>query len=133
MKKIGKFMGTFFPKLKLVSQTFNSQSKFDQTERINNDPYIYKDKVIPGSIKVVLDTMEEIEKEWEKFTLPYILVQSGVDKMIDPFVGIDFEKGCSSKDGTIIYCKEMWHAIFGEDELPEIVKIIEKWMQERTK
>ena len=31
MKKVGKFMGTFFPKLKLVSQSFDSQSKFNQS------------------------------------------------------------------------------------------------------
>ena len=133
MKKVGKFIGTYFPKLKLVNQTFNNQSKFDQTERINADPNIYKDKVIPGSVKVVLETMEEIEKEWSKFGLPYILIQSGVDKMVDPFAGIDFEKTCVSKDGTVIYCKDMWHAVFGEDELPEIVKILEKWLKERVK
>ena len=60
LKKLGKLMGTLFPKLKVIGQTFNSQSKFDQTERINADPYIYKDKVVPGSIKVVLESMEQI-------------------------------------------------------------------------
>lgn len=57
MKKVGKFIGTHFPKLKLIGQTFNSQSKFDQSERIEKDELIYKDKVVPGSIKVVLEAM----------------------------------------------------------------------------
>ncbi len=86
-----------------------------------NDPYIYKGKVIPGTIKVVLDLMEEIEQEWQKFAAPFILIQSGIDKAVDPFQGIDFEKKCSSKDKTVIYFKDMWHAIFGEDELPDVI------------
>lgn len=33
------------------------------------------------------------------------MIQSGVDKMVDPFLAIDFEKECSSEDKTVIYCK----------------------------
>lgn len=59
--------------------------------------------------------MEEIEKEWSKFTLPFLLIQSGVDKMVDPFLGIDFEKESSSKDKTVVYWKDMWHSVYNED------------------
>lgn len=58
MKKIGKLIGSWFPTAKLVNQTFTSMTKYDQTQRILDDPYIYKGKVIPGTIKVVLDLME---------------------------------------------------------------------------
>lgn len=29
MKKIGKAMGTWFPRLKLINQTFDSMTKYD--------------------------------------------------------------------------------------------------------
>lgn len=74
---------------------------------------------MPGSVKVILNAMEEVENEdWSKFTNPYILIQSGTDKLIDPFAAVDFEKQCGSKDKTVIYCKDMWHSIFGEEEFP---------------
>lgn len=60
MKKIGKTMGSWFPRLKLLNQTFDSATKYDITSVYENDPYLYKGKIIPGSIKVVLDLMEEI-------------------------------------------------------------------------
>lgn len=60
MKKIGKFIGSWFPTVKLTNQVFTSMTKFNQTDRIMADPYLYKDRVIPGSVKVVLDMMEGI-------------------------------------------------------------------------
>lgn len=49
--------------------------------------------------------MEEAEKEWSKFSNPFIMIQSGTDKLVDPFLAVDFEKQCQSKDKTVIYCK----------------------------
>ena len=91
MKKLGWLMGKVFPKLLLVPQTFNQQTKRDSSERIQNDPFVYKDKVVPGSIKAVLEAMESTESRWKEFTTPYILIQSGCDKLVDPFQAIDFE------------------------------------------
>lgn len=75
--------------------------------------------------------MEELEKKYEKFNHPFILIQSGVDKMVDPFLALDLEEQCSSKDKTVIYCKDMWHAIFGEEEIEDIVPIVSNWLEKR--
>lgn len=114
MKKVGWLIGAVLPRMKLVNQTFGNQNKLDVMDRINADPYVYKDKVVPGSVKVVLDAMSNSEKDWGKFDRPFIMVQSGVDKLVDPFQAIDFEEACKSKDKTVIYCKNMWHSVFCE-------------------
>jgi hypothetical protein len=57
MKKVGKLIGYLFPTFKVVDQKFDGMTKYDQTQRILDDPYVYKGKVIPGTIKVVLDLM----------------------------------------------------------------------------
>jgi esterase/lipase len=72
-------------------------------------------KLYQAALRWFLDLMEEIEGEWDKFTSPFILIQSGMDKSVDPFLGIDFEKACKSKDKTVIYFKDMWHTVFAED------------------
>jgi alpha-beta hydrolase superfamily lysophospholipase len=51
---------------------------------------------------------------------------------VDPFQAIDFEKQCGSKDKTVIYFKDMWHAIFGEDELPDVIEAVSEWMAPRV-
>jgi hypothetical protein len=58
MKKIGKFIGSWFPNLKLLNQTYTDMSKYDRSEVVINDPYAYTGKVVPGTIKVVLEMME---------------------------------------------------------------------------
>lgn len=54
MKSIGKFIGTWFPSLKLMEQTYTNMTKYYQGDRMQKDPYVYNGKVIIGSIKVVL-------------------------------------------------------------------------------
>lgn len=132
MKKVGRFIGTWFPKIKLVDQKFTEGCKYDQTKLMMEDPYVYKGKVIPGSIRALLEGMEEIETEWAKFTLPFLLIQSGTDKMVDPFLGIDFEKESPSKDKTVVYFKDMWHSIYNEDEMPQVVEAASQWLSQRV-
>ena len=60
MKKVGWLMGKVCPRLLLVSQTFNDQNRLDPMDRINADPWVYKDKVVPGSITAVLEAMETL-------------------------------------------------------------------------
>lgn len=115
MKKIGKLLGAWVPRLKIVNQNFGGATKYDQTDRMLKDPHFYNGKVVPGTVKMVLDFMEEIQGEWDKFSSPFILIQSGVDKSVDPFLGVDFQKACKSKDKTVIYFKDMWHTVFAED------------------
>jgi len=38
---------------------------------------------------VVLNAMDEVSMLYSKFTLPYILFQAGVDKLVDLFAPLD--------------------------------------------
>jgi alpha-beta hydrolase superfamily lysophospholipase len=60
MKKIGKAIGYFFPKLKLTPQG-EDDTKYDVSEIVKADCLNYNDRNIPGTIRVVLNAMEEIE------------------------------------------------------------------------
>lgn len=55
MKKVGKVIGYFFPKLKLTKQG-TDDCKYIIKER----PLNYNGRNIPGSIRVVLNALEEI-------------------------------------------------------------------------
>lgn len=58
-------------------------------------------------------------------------MQSGCDKLVDPFLAIDLERESKSEDKTVVYFKDMWHAIFGEEELPDVVKVLTGWLRPR--
>jgi alpha-beta hydrolase superfamily lysophospholipase len=75
--------------------------------------------------------MEEVSELYHEFDSNYILFQAGVDKLVDLFAPLDLEKQCKSKDKTTIYCKDMWHSVFMEDEIDEIWSICVDWLIKR--
>jgi hypothetical protein len=46
---------------------------------------------------------------------PYLAIQGGIDRSVDPFAPIDLEKKSKSNDKTTLYYKEMWHDILVEE------------------
>jgi hypothetical protein len=52
----------------------------------------YTGKIIPGTIRTVLNAMEEVSTEYHQLKTPYILFQSGSDKLVDVFAPLDLEK-----------------------------------------
>jgi len=77
------------PKMKFISQAFTSSTKYDTTKAQFANPYLYNGKHIPGSVRVALTAMEEIEKSYSQFSNDYILFQGGVDKSVDLFAPLD--------------------------------------------
>jgi hypothetical protein len=88
MKKIGKLVGYFFPKLKLTEQG-EDDTKFRVKEIVEMNTLNYMGRNIPGTIRVVLNAIEEVENSYHMFSTPYIVFQSGIDKMVDPFAPLD--------------------------------------------
>lgn len=130
MKKVGKVIGYFLPKIKLTKQG-DDDTKYDVSDLVLANPYNYNGRNIPGTIRVVLNAMEEIEQCYHLFDTPYILFQSGVDKLVDPFAAIDLERACKVKDKTTIYMKDMWHSIFMEEGIEHVVNLAIEWLQQR--
>ena len=59
MKKLGKAIGYFFPKLKLTSQKYDD-FRYAMQPTYKNNNLVYNGRNIPGSIRVVLNAIEEI-------------------------------------------------------------------------
>lgn len=57
MKKVGKLIGYFLPKIKLTYQSFTSSTKYNTEKIVKENPYFYNDRHIPGSVRVALNAM----------------------------------------------------------------------------
>ena len=62
---------------------------------------------------------------------PYLFIQSGNDKLIDPFQAINIEDTSPSKDKKTVIIFEMWHSIWFDDKAGDVIKIIEEWLDSR--
>lgn len=43
------------PNLKIMDQKFTDGTKFNQSDTIRSDPHSYTGKIVPGTIRVVLN------------------------------------------------------------------------------
>lgn len=87
-----------------ANPTFDSASKnplVGESSAVN--PLNYTGKVIPGSVKAVLNGFDISEKTFSQFHTPFVVIQGGIDKLVDPFAAFDLEKESPSKDKTLIF------------------------------
>lgn len=77
-KKFGKALGFICPRMRLFKDKFDSGTKYNMKERIEKDPNVYNDGAVPGSIRVILNAMDEVAEKYKEFNVPYILFQAGV-------------------------------------------------------
>ena len=56
----------------------------------------------------------------------------GVEKLVDPFIGEDMMKECVNvQDKEYLYYENVWHNIWGEDEIHEIIPKMVQWINKR--
>jgi hypothetical protein len=62
MKQLGKAIGYLFPTLQFIEPKFTDGNKYKMDKHIRADERNYTGKVVPGSVRTVLNAMDEISK-----------------------------------------------------------------------
>lgn len=89
VKQCAKIFGYFFPTTKTIPFQYQVMNKYDCTKHHTEDAHNFLDGLIPGTLRIAMNAMEETSQLYGNFSAPYILFQGGVDKIIDPFAPID--------------------------------------------
>ncbi|KRX02516.1 hypothetical protein PPERSA_11856 [Pseudocohnilembus persalinus] len=131
-KKIARCIGSFLPRIRTVPQSRGQSSKNPQiSEDAEKNPYIYTGKVIPGSVKTILDLTDLCYESYEKLTTPFLVIQGGMDKLVDSDLAKELIQRSPSKDQTVFFYEDLWHSVILEEEYPDIVQKIQEWLRER--
>ena len=69
-----------------------------------------------------------ITAEAGKISLPFIVVQGGEDKLVDPVGSKMLYDKASSKDKTIKFYDGLYHEVFNETERARVLKDVEAWL-----
>jgi len=104
-------------------------SKYRLDEYLKTDPYIYKEGMWTATAWTMLATMLNFAKQFKNLETPYLLVQSGMDKLVDPFLSVDLERVSPSKDKTTVIIQDMWHNVWFDEKKEDIMKIVEEWLE----
>jgi hypothetical protein len=98
MKKIGRFLGWIAPRVHLSFEpSSNDITKYNCDQQLRNDPF-YEKTLVPGSITIILDAMDELSQLYQTFEVPFLAIQGGMDKSVDLFGSIDLLTESPSKD-----------------------------------
>jgi acylglycerol lipase len=93
-----------------------------------NDPLVFHGRT-PARLAIeLLRKTRDIAKVAEKITLPVIVVQAEIDRLLDPKGAQIFYDKAGSKDKTLKVYKGFYHEVFNEPGKDLVFGDIEKWL-----
>jgi acylglycerol lipase len=107
---IGKILSVLTPKAGLL--TLDATSISSDPEVVTayaNDPLVFHGKTPARLAAELLKAMVRVTAETDRIALPFIVVQGGEDKLVDPAGAQLLYDRASSKDKTIKVYKGLYH------------------------
>ena len=126
---IGKLLSVLAPKAGVLALDVNGISRDPQVVTAYvNDPLVFHGKTPARLAAEMLKAMLRVTAEVGKITLPFIVVQGGEDKLVDPAGAQMLYDKASSKDKRIQVYQGLYHEVFNEPERARVLKDVETWL-----
>ena len=131
------FLKTLLPKKSRLTKPFYGKATKNPaiTEFVKKDKYAFSERVCLSTISMMVDVMDKSPQTFKDYKSPFIIFQGGLDKLVNPEVCFElYEKSSTpAEDKEIHFIEEMWHDIWHEEEIYEIMEKSLKWMLNRIK
>jgi len=126
----GKILSVIAPKMGLVKVVdANNISRDPETVRAYlEDPLVFRGKTPVRLGAELLKAMLCVTSEAGKITLPFMVLQGGDDKIIDPGGAQMLYDKAGSKDKSIKIYEKLYHEVFNEPERARVLKDVEMWL-----
>jgi alpha-beta hydrolase superfamily lysophospholipase len=92
------------------------------------DPLVFHEKTPARLGGEMLKTLERINADVDKITLPFIAIQGGADKIVDPCGAQMLYDKAGSKDKTLKIYEGLYHEVHNEPEREVMFKDLESWL-----
>jgi acylglycerol lipase len=96
-----------------------------------DDPLVFHGKTTARLSAEMLRALNRVSAETSKITLPFLAMQGGDDRLVDPDGAKILYDRAGSKDKTLKIYEGLYHEIFNEPEHPRVLKDVETWLAER--
>jgi alpha-beta hydrolase superfamily lysophospholipase len=130
---MGKILSRVAPKTGVLALDATAISSDPQVVKAYvNDPLVFHGKTPARLAAEMLKAMTRVTKEADKITLPFIVVQGGADKIIDPGGAQMLYDKAGSKDKTLKVYQGFYHEVHNEPERATMFKDVENWLAAHT-
>ncbi len=93
-----------------------------------DDPLVFHGKTTARLSAEMLRALTRVSAETGKITLPFLAMQGGADKLVDPDGAQILYERAASKDKTLKIYEGLYHEIFNEPERGRVFTDIENWL-----
>ncbi|KAM3131417.1 hypothetical protein pb186bvf_016489 [Paramecium bursaria] len=127
-----KALGCIVPKAKFIKPKRGMTTKNPQlTEDFQKDPYVYTDELLPGTAATIMKAMQDAPDLYNQLRTPWLCVQGGLDKLVDPDLAEELHIKSPAEDKTVLYYDNMWHDVWHEEEIYDILPKVVEWVRLR--
>jgi len=92
------------------------------------DPLVFHGKTPARLAAEMLRAMQRVTAEVSHITLPFIAIQGGADKLVDPTAAQMLYDGAKSRDKTLKVYPGLYHEVFNEPERAQALGELERWL-----
>jgi acylglycerol lipase len=103
------------------------------TDFVKEDPYAYKGRVNLSTAAFLTTTMDSSPATFHNYKCPFLIVQGGCDKLVNPMVAFELFQfsPLPEEEKDILFYEGMWHDIWHEPEIWEIVNHVINWIENK--
>ena len=131
--KFAYYLSYFIKSIPIPLPRKNESSKNPAVfENVRSEPLIYNGGIRFGTMANILTGMELAKNSMEKFIVPFLMVQGGMDNIVNVECNIDLVIKATAKDKTLVFYENLWHNVLHEDEIKEILPFMVKWVDSRV-
>ena len=94
-----------------------------------SDPLVHTGKTTARLAAEMLKAMQYVSGQATKITLPIMIVQGSVDKLVDPAGAQMLYDAVSSVDKEIRIYDGFYHEVFNEPEHNKVLRDVEIWLE----
>jgi acylglycerol lipase len=129
---MGKSLSILAPKVGVLSVNPKTISRDPAVVNAYiDDPLVFHKKTSARLSAEMLRALLRVSAEMEKITLPFLAMQGGEDRLVDPDGAQILYENAGSKDKTLKIYSGLYHEIFNEPEREVVFRDIAAWLEPR--
>ncbi len=131
MLLMGKVQSALMPRSGLWQLEADGISRDpDVVKAYESDPLVYSGKITARLAAELFSAIRRTNDIADKITLPMLIVQGGLDRLVDPAGAKLFHQKIGSTDKTLKVYDGLYHEVFNEPERGKVLKDVEEWLSE---
>ncbi|MTI71045.1 MAG: alpha/beta hydrolase [Firmicutes bacterium] len=127
-----KGLNKIMPNLTLKNKLYNKLSRDDKiSDDFLKDPLNLMEASLKIHVEFLINGIDWLNHNVHKYNLPCLIIHGGNDKIVNKEASENFYNNISSKDKKLKIYDKLYHEILNENIRDEILKDINKWIEQR--